>query len=69
VSSPIELSRIIIPSFILGRPSSVEEQIIPLDSTPLNFAAFILKSSPKTAPIVATATICPASTLLAPQTI
>ena len=69
MSSPIELSKTIIPSFNFGSPNSVDEQIIPFDSTPLSFAALILKSFPKIAPIVATATVCPASTFEAPQTI
>ena len=56
VSSPIDSSNTKIPSFIFGNPISVEEQIIPLLSSPLNFAFFITKPSPKSVPIVATGT-------------
>ena len=55
-NSPIESSSTIIPSSNFGSPISVELQIIPFDSTPLNLAFLILKLSPKTAPTVATAT-------------
>ena len=57
------------PSLIFGSPSSVEEQIIPQDSTSRNFAFLILRPPGNSAPIKATATICPAATFLAPQTI
>ena len=48
---------------------SVSERIIPFDSIPLSFAFFSLSPVGSTAPGRATATVWPAATLGAPQTI
>lgn len=53
----------------LGTASSRAEQSMPNESTPLKFPSFISIPEGITAPIFATTTFCPASTLGAPQTI
>src|SRR5699024_5230106 len=50
-------------------PSSLIEQIIPLDSIPRSFTFFILKLPGSTPPGFATTTFCPCATLGAPQII
>ena len=57
----------IIPLCSSVKPSSLSEHIIPKESTPLNLASLIL-ISPRTAPILAKGTICPAATFGAPHT-
>ena len=54
---------------LLSKPNSAIEQSIPLDSTPLIFPAFILKSPGSSAPTKATITFKPFLTFGAPQTI
>ena len=55
-SLPILSSSGKIPSFVLGSPSSVEEQIIPHDSMPLSFAFLISRPFGIVVPMSATGT-------------
>ena len=50
-------------------PISCNEQIIPSERSPRNFALLIFIPPGKRPPTVATMTLCPASTFGAPQTI
>ena len=53
---PILSSSDKMPSFVLGSPSSVEEQIIPHDSMPLSFAFLISRPFGIVVPMSATGT-------------
>ena len=77
-SSPVALAkavpvvrsslRTIIPSWLSLSPSSSSAQIIPRDSTPRILAFLICMPLGSVQPGSATATVCPAATLGAPQT-
>lgn len=54
---------------MLESPISCNEQIIPSERSPRNFARLILMPPGKRPPTVATITYCPASTFGAPHTI
>ncbi len=69
VPGAASLSRTMIPSCSSESSSSRSERIIPFDSTPRSFAFFSFVPSGITAPGSATATVCPAATFGAPQTI
>ena len=58
-----------IPSWSSPMPTSSSARIMPLDCTPRSFASPSCVPSGMTAPGSATATVCPAATLGAPQTI
>ena len=62
-------SRTMIPSWSSPIPTSSSARIIPCDSTPRSFALPSFVPSGMTAPGRATATVCPAATFGAPQTI
>ena len=62
-------SSTMIPSWSSPIPTSSSARIIPCDSTPRSFALPSLEPSGITAPGSATATVCPAATFGAPQTI
>jgi len=57
------------PSWFSLMPSSRVEQSMPIDTTPRSLLFLMRKSPGSTAPIVAQATLIPARTLGAPQTI
>ena len=61
--------RTMIPSWSSPIPTSSSARIIPCDSTPRSFALPSVEPSGITAPGSATATLCPAATFGAPQTI
>ena len=71
MSVPIGASsgRIQMPLCSSLMPSSRAEQSMPMDTTPRSLDFLILKSPGRTAPIVAQATLMPARTFGAPQTI
>jgi hypothetical protein len=57
------------PALSLARPISVSEQIMPSETSPRIFDFCSLPMPGSVLPGSATATVCPAATLLAPHTI